>query len=72
MKANSEVLMRKSSTAQVVTTINVNLKRSAKSDLATFRSFVSDLKKDPVKLRAVAIRAGISTPAGRLKKAYAG
>ena len=72
MKANSEVLMRKSSSAQVVTTINVNLKRSAKSDLATFRSFVADLKKDPVKLRAVAIRAGISTPAGRLKKAYAG
>lgn len=50
--------MRKSIATQVVTTINVNLKRSAKSDLATFRSVVFDLKKDPVKLRDVAIRAG--------------
>ncbi len=63
--------MRKSNTVQAFTTINVSSKRSAQTDLATFRSVVSDLKKDPAKLHAIAIKAGISTRGGKLKKAYA-
>lgn len=50
----------------------INSNQSIKTELATFRTVVSGLKKDPAKLRAVAIKAGISTPTGKLKKAYAG
>jgi hypothetical protein len=47
-------------------------KQSADTDLATFRAFVAELKKDPVKLRAIAVKAGIVTRAGNLTKAYKG
>lgn len=57
--------MNKSSTVQTF-----NIKQSAKMELATFRIVVSGLKRDPAQLRAVAIKAGISTPTGKLKKAY--
>jgi hypothetical protein len=46
--------------------------RSAAEDLATFRSVVTVLKSHPEKLRDVAIRAGITTATGNLKKAYKG
>lgn len=45
-------------------------KQSAADELATFRTIVSGLKKDPEKLRAIVVKAGIATPAGNLKKAY--
>lgn len=47
-------------------------KRSAAEELATFRSVVTMLKSHPDKLRSVAIKAGITTPSGNLKKAYKG
>jgi hypothetical protein len=49
-----------------------NTKQSAQAELATFRAVVSGLKKHPGQLRAIAVKAGISTPAGKLKKAYGG
>lgn len=64
--------MSKASAAQTTISGQFNTKQSAKNELATFRVVVSGLKKDPAKLRAVAIKAGISTPTGKLKKAYAG
>jgi hypothetical protein len=45
-------------------------KQSDATDLATFRTFVSELKNDPAKLRAIAVKAGIITPTGKLTKAY--
>lgn len=47
-------------------------RRSAAEELATFRSVVTVLKKHPEKLRNVVVKAGITTPAGNLKKAYKG
>ncbi len=58
--------MRKSGTTLFRT------KQSAKTELATFSMVVSNLKKDHNQLRAVAVKAGISTPTGKLKKAYVG
>lgn len=46
------------------------IQQSDTTDLATFRAFVNELKNDPAKLRAIAIKAGIITPAGNLTKAY--
>lgn len=53
-------------------TVPFHTKQSAKTELSTFRIVVSELKKNPKQLRAVAIKAGISTPTGKLKKAYVG
>ena len=64
--------MTKSSTTRSSTGGQFNTKQSAKTELATFRSVVSGLKKHPVQLRAVTVKAGISTSAGKLKKAYGG
>lgn len=47
-------------------------KRSPTEELATFRSVVTSLKSHPEKLRSVAVKAGITTAAGNLKKAYKG
>jgi hypothetical protein len=44
--------------------------RSDETDLATFRAFVAELKNDPLKLQAIAVKAGIVTRAGKLTKAY--
>jgi hypothetical protein len=43
---------------------------SAAAELVTLRSIVSDLKKKPAALRELAVKASISTPTGRLTKAY--
>lgn len=45
---------------------------AVRADLKTFRSVVAGLKKDPARLREVTVMAGISTPGGKLKKAYKG
>ncbi len=45
-------------------------KQSDQTDLATFRAFVTELKNDPVKLRDIAVKAGIVTRSGKLTKAY--
>lgn len=45
-------------------------KSSMQSELETFRDVVAGLKKNPSELRTVTVMAGISTPKGRLKKAY--
>lgn len=45
-------------------------KRSEAEDLATFRSVVTALKRNPDRLRNVVTKAGITTPSGNLKKAY--
>lgn len=47
-------------------------KQPADTDLATFRAFVNEVINDPPKLRAIAVKAGIVTPAGNLTKAYKG
>ncbi len=47
-------------------------KSSANVELEIFRGVVSGLKKDHNRLRKIAIDAGISTPSGKLTKAYAG
>jgi hypothetical protein len=64
--------MAKSSTIRPSTAGQFSTKPSAASELATFRAVVARLKKDPVQLRKVAIDAGISTPTGKLTKAYGG
>jgi len=43
---------------------------SVQTELKIFRSVVAGLRKNPTKLRAVTVMAGISTPTGKLKKAY--
>ena len=65
-------MTKSSSTARSAALGQFSAKPSAESELATFRTVVSGLKKDPAQLRAVAIKAGISTPTGKLKKAYGG
>lgn len=47
-------------------------RHTAAKDLDNFRKVVSKATQDPAKLRAIAIKAGIATPSGRLKKAYGG
>jgi hypothetical protein len=47
-------------------------KQSAKADLDTFRAVSATLRRKPAELRALTVRAGISTPTGKLKKAYGG
>jgi hypothetical protein len=64
--------MKKSSATRSSASGRLSIKQSGKSELATFRGIVSDLKKNPAQLRAVAVKAGISTPTGKLKKAYGG
>ena len=64
--------MTKSSATRSSASGRFNIKQSAKSELETFRAIVSDLKKNPAKLRAVVVKAGISTPTGKLTKAYGG
>ena len=64
--------MSKLNTVRSPSSGQFNTKRSAQTELATFRTVVSGLKKQPGQLRAIAVKAGISTPAGKLKKAYGG
>ena len=45
-------------------------RNSVIKELATFRHVVSSLKEKPEALRAIAVKAGITTAAGKLKKAY--
>ena len=45
-------------------------KLSAAEELATLRTVVTILKSQPDKLLSVAVKAGITTPAGNLTKAY--
>ena len=45
-------------------------KNSVTTELATFRRVVGILKEKPEALRAIAVKAGITTAAGKLKKAY--
>lgn len=45
-------------------------KDSVTTELATFRHVVSGLKEKPEILRAVAMKAGITTATGKLTKAY--
>ena len=45
-------------------------KYSAEKDLAVFRRVVSDLIKNPTELRALLVKAGITTRAGNLTKGY--
>lgn len=47
-------------------------KQSPAKELAIFRNSVSRLTQNPTKLRAIAVKAGIATPSGKLKKAYGG
>ena len=67
-----EVIMSKRSVQRTSYADQFQTKRSAAKELATFRSVVTVLKNDPEKLRNVAVKAGITTPAGNLKKAYKG
>lgn len=48
------------------------LRRSAEEELETIRAIASMLKKNPAKLLAVAVKAGIYTPDGKLTKAFGG
>jgi hypothetical protein len=67
-----EVIMAKLSIPKSSQTGQFQTKRSAAEELATFRSVVTVLKNHPEKLRNVVVKAGITTPAGNLKKAYKG
>lgn len=49
---------------------NFRKQPTADEELATLRTLVATLKKDPKKLRKVAVKAGIVTNAGNLTKAY--
>lgn len=66
----SEVNMRKLQASKSAVNGQFQAKRSAAEELATFQSVVMSLKQQPEKLRGVAVKAGIVTPAGNLKKAY--
>jgi hypothetical protein len=67
-----EVIMSKLSVRKSSQTGHFQTKRSAAEELATFRSVVTVLKNHPEKLRSVVVKAGITTAAGNLRKAYKG
>jgi hypothetical protein len=67
-----ENIMPKLSAGKSLHTGQFQAKRSAAEELATFRSVVTVLKSHPDKLRSVVTKAGITTPAGNLKKPYRG
>lgn len=50
--------------------ITVDLLMAAVDKLSLIENYPSELKKNPAKLREIAIKAGISTPTGRLRKQY--
>ncbi len=64
--------MAKLSTLRSANATTYSAKQSAKTQLATFRKVAAGLQNDPTRLREVAVKAGISTPTGKLKKAYGG
>ena len=64
--------MAKTNSARAAAAGHSQKRQSTKVELATFRGVVSVLKKDPARLREVAVKAGISTRTGKLKKAYGG
>jgi hypothetical protein len=64
--------MSKSTTVHVSVSGRFNTKQSAQDELATFRTVASELTKHRDQLRAVVVKAGISTREGKLKIAYGG
>lgn len=64
--------MSKASARKSSHTGQFQTKHTAADELATFRSVVTALKGHPDQLRSIVTKAGITTPAGNLKKAYKG
>ncbi|WP_124572864.1 hypothetical protein [Herminiimonas sp. KBW02] len=46
------------------------VKSTASAELATLRTVVFELKKKPQELRKIAVKAGVSTPTGRVPSIY--